>query len=339
LDAYLAVLAQHPGSKGARTHAGNLQARLGQHEAALATWTEAQKRFPESKAAHLGRVRALAALGRAEQAAFYDWAPGFLELDFATANASFLRLAPQFDEQPSDEQRQQAQRARDAEIERLLATRDAASSRVLAALCWFHEDHGGGEDRMFAELQARGAESIPLLMLLLEHGQATCTHKGAAHALARLRAPDLLPILVDLLPQDVRPVFEIDVAGAMAELGDPAAVAPLIEFADIGGPEAKSPDDHMRGYGRTRARERAVLALGALGGEQARAALAKGLDDVLLGRHCMLALYRITREEGLAEKVRKAVSAAGDYDRGKMLDYLERFAPEMAKALRGEGKR
>ncbi|MBL8733379.1 MAG: tetratricopeptide repeat protein [Planctomycetes bacterium] len=379
LDAYLVVLAANP--KHRRTHelVGGLQTKLGQHEAALATWSKAAELFPDSSKAQLGCARALAALGRAaeaaaaceralritprlaeahalladhlaaagdpqraqqerQQAVFYEWAPEFLELDFATADATFRLLAPQLPDEPTDEQRQQARQARDAEIQRLRSVRSPESTRLLAAVCYFHEDHGTVEQDLFVELQARGEAAIPVLLRLLENAQTTCTQKGAAHALASLRAPGLLPILVEMLPGDVRPMWEADIAGALATLGDRAAVAPLLELADLGkaGDDEGQAEDFMLAMGREAARRRAVLAVGTLGGDEAQRALAAGVGHTRLGTCCRVALYRITRDAAAVAPVRDLVKAADSLERHLLVAYLAQFAPELAAELRDE---
>jgi len=376
LDAYLAVLKQRPGSERTYELVGQMQDALELHEAALATWQAAQQRFPKSGAAALGCARALAGLGRADEAAaacekalqlsprlaaahamlaehyakagkaeeakrarqqarFYEWAPDFVELDYAAARESFEHLAPQFDEKPADEVLARAREQRKAEIERLLSTRDATSSRLLAVLAFLHEDHGAIEERLYAELEARGAESIVLLRHLLENAQSTCTQKGAARALARLRAPGILETLLEMLPGDVRPLWDADIAGALAELGDRAAVAPLVEVARVGTPDEAGGEgeEYMDRQGREDARLRAVMALGVLGGDAARTALESGTGHSLLGAGCLAALYRLSRDESLVVKVRAAVLAASSLQQLRLIRYLEGFAPELAKEL------
>lgn len=378
LTAFQAVLAHRPDWDLAHQRVGEMQTNLEQHDAALQTWTAAAERFPLNGSLQLGRARALRELGRAveaaaacktalqsaprlaeahelmaeileqdgkneaaqlerEQARFYEWAPAFLELDFATVQDSFRKLAPHFDEEPAEQVLEQAQKERAAEVERLLQTANITSSRLLGTLCFNHTDHDI-EDRLFAALQARGAESIAVLRPLLEHAQTTCTTKGAARALAILRAPGILATLLELLPDDVRAIWNGDIAGALAELGDPAAVPALVESADLADAARTADDDPMERQGRDSARQRAVLALGVLGGDAARAALHRGLQHELLGASCRVALYRLTRDDAMVEAVRKTVLAATSLQRQNLLAYLEAFAPDLAKELRGTKK-
>jgi tetratricopeptide (TPR) repeat protein len=293
-------------------------AMLGDHHASLDEDAKAQQAF--------------------ERADFYAWLPAFVELDFDACRASFALLEPRFETEPSRAEHLRAREARRAEIERLLTTPSAESSGLLATLCHRHEDHGDVEDRIFDELRARGEASIPLLRQLLDNAQSSCTRRGAVHALTALRAPGLLPLLVDLLPRDTHPIFSADIAGALASLGDRRAVGALIEVAKPSpgdGTEGAEPDV-MTGYGRTLARMRAALAVGALGGDDARSALTVGLEDPVIGGACAVGLYRLTREPELLVRIRSAVLAAQTIGQRMLVDGLESFAPEEAKPLRDE---
>jgi tetratricopeptide (TPR) repeat protein len=342
LATWTAAARRFPTSRAVRLGRARASSALGRTKEAIEACDEALQIAPRLAAAHalLADLReqageAEAAARAREQARFYAWAPEFLELDFEVAGSLLPRLDPRLDEEASRDAWKLAQAERSAEIERLLATRDAASTKLLAALCYHHADHGSAEERCFAELEARGVEAIPVLRALLEHAQTSCTQKGAAHALAGLRAPGLLETLVAMLPGDVRALHYADIAGALAKLGDRAAVAPLLASADLRRAEAEedAEDDFFVREGRLGARNRAVLALGVLGGDEARAGLQAGVDRADLGAACRVALYRITREEAMVERLRAAVLADDSLYRDAVIDYLQSFAPELAREL------
>lgn len=327
-----------PGRAEYRLGLGRVQHGLGRHDEALASYGEAMSldpRRPEPYRVMAGFYEASGDEAKAaemrNEAAFYAWLPPFAETDYSEERyGQFAVLAglPGADGVRPDEER------RRAEVERLIAEPSPASDDLLAALCWHHADHGPLEDRAFEGLRQRGPDAVPVLLDLLDHGQHTCTIGHAADALARIGADGLLPRLLALLPGDTRPVFPMDIAGALDTLGDPAAVPALIEalapeqdtVPDPGG------DPMMAGWGRLQARQRAALALGAFDTPESKRALRAGLDHEDLAGHCAAALYRLTGQRKhlvavQAEMGREAMSEWG------LCDYLARIDTDDAREL------
>ena len=279
------------------------------------------------------RKKGQAGLAREHQqrARFYAWAPASLGIAFSPELATLL-------EQVVPDGSEAAHKRRRAVIERLLRTESPASSGALAVLIHRHRDHGELEDRMLAALRARGKAGADLLLALLEHGQSTCTLRGAAHALARSKDPRLLPRLVKMLPDDTRAFFSIDVAAALATLGDPRAVPHLVRVLAAGRPVRRpsSPpsvtnDPMMASHGRLMARVRAALALGHFPQPEARRALERGLGRPELAPAAHAALHRLTRDRSHLEALKRG---GGDE---LLVDYIRAYdagaADELKRAL------
>jgi len=292
-----------------------LDPRLGEAHAALSTYY---------------KTRGQARLAREHQqrARFYAWAPAALGIAFSPELATLL-------EQVVPDESKAAQRQRRAVIERLLRTASPASNNALAVLIYRHRDHGELEDRMFAALRARGKSGADLLLALLEHGQSTCTLRGAAHGLAQGKDPRLLPRLVKMLPNDTRAFFAIDVAGALATLGDPRAVPHLVRVL---APEravrrpssapSMTSDPMMASHGRLMARVRSALALGHFPGTGARRALERALEVPELAPAAHAALHRLTRERAHLEALKRN---GGDE---LLVDYIRAYDAKAADELK-----
>jgi Flp pilus assembly protein TadD len=354
---FQAALELEPADADALAAAAGLQNALERHAAAAATWRTGVKRFPGRSTFVLGLAYSLELLGKVDEAAdqyrralglsprlavahaalaklyarqgkareareaaararFFGWLPDFVELSYDARVARTIEAL--------------SRKGREKVIERLLEERSRTASALLAALIHRHRDHGPLEDRMFAELSRR--QRVDLLRALLRHGKTTCTLRGAAHALARLKDPALLDLLVRMLPGDTRGVFWIDVAGALATLGDPRAVPHLVQVL---APERrhKAPRDDfmMQSLGLLLARRRAACALGRFKADaRARGALERGLKNPDLALHCRAALHRLTRGSGHLAALRKGL--AREYD-ASIVEYVRAYAPEEARAL------
>jgi tetratricopeptide (TPR) repeat protein len=303
--------------------AGSL-ADSGEVKEAVAIYRKVIEIDPRLAEAHSALAKHYQVLGDAEKAKdsqqraeFYENLPPFTELSYSEENAATLA------------------QLNDGDAVRKL-TEDASprAAEFLAALCWSHP-HNELETQAFASLEKRGKAARRLVRQLLENGESTCTIRSSAQILARQKDPGLLDQLLPLLPQDIRAGgFEMDIAGALAELGDSRAVRPLVEQlspTNSTPPDRKSPESFL--IDRTAARARAALALGAFDTTMARQALMQGVDHEQLGPYCTAALYRLTHETKYVDSLRTIVSGEDRYAAYQIASYLRHVDTAEAKQL------
>lgn len=254
-----------------------------------------------------------------QQAEFFQWVPGFVDLNYTPENYELYRVfsgqtIPQGPD-VADAESEEAYAERGRIIQERIQAADATSLRFLAALCFAHSDHGGYESDAFAALEANPEEGIPLLLNLLQYGDSTCTMGQAAAALARLKVPEALDMLLAMLPQDTRFVWDMDIAECLARMGDERAIPELIRFADVTQTLERPDDDPMNGFaGHMAARFRAIIALGAFEPQKDRVSeeLLKGTQNEQVALACYAALYRLTGEEKWFEEIRMQVEQDAD---------------------------
>ena len=212
-----------------------------------------------------------------KRAGFYGRLPEFAALDFSEPN---LRTLDGLNQK--------------ATVSRLAGDPSEEATQFLAVLCWSHP-HNRLETQAFQALEDRGPKTTPLLRSMLDDARSTCTIRSAGHILARRKADGLFDLLVERLPGDLRGFgMEMDIAGSLDDLGDPRAVAPLVQFLNPRDPDAGTEEGLMSD--RKTAQARAALALGAFDTPEAKAALDAALRDAPAGAVCGLAAPRKTLE-------------------------------------------
>ena len=261
-----------------------------------------------------------------KQVVYYRWMPPFIALPYTEERYAFVaghlgEGAPM--QNP------------EVEVDTLVASSTLEDQAFLAAICHHHEHHGPIEDRAYAALEKAGA--VELLSLLLENATSICTVRSTGKALARLKAPRALPLLVDALPEDIQMAHQMDVAKSLAILGDERAVAPLIDLLapQFVAPEPES-DPMMMALGRRMARERAAIALGHFDTKASKAALNRCLENSQVAPGCVAALYLLEQSPRRLAEVRKQFEKeafAADY---YIAEALRETGDEAAGALADE---
>jgi tetratricopeptide (TPR) repeat protein len=325
-------------SPEAHEHLAGLLDRAGRGEEALALWKEALEQDPRNAQAWRAMAQQAGRVGDEEgerlgldKANFYRWLPGFSQLEFDEETYAAVRILARWEEDPTEG----TPEPRAALIRELVETDTEPSSELLAAICYHHSDHGELEDLAFEALGSRGPRAQELLLELAARGGSSCTIQQSTAILARNKNPAVLPLLLELLPGDQRPIFFMDVAGALEALGDPAAVPALVDLMAPGRiDEMPDRDDElfMMASGRLLARQRAAMALGALDVPGSRAALEEGLANDQLSSFCHAALFRM---DGKARN-RKVVAAAlqrDDFDAYLLCDYVGLVEHRSARKL------
>jgi tetratricopeptide (TPR) repeat protein len=315
--------------------------RADRAEEAVALWQRVLERNPRMRHAHESLARLHASLGRIDEARaeelrleFYSWIPDFADVEYAKARLETVRiLARHFGDGeplPLDE----LERA----FQALIDDPSPASSGLLAAFVW-HHSHDRLEERAFAALDARYPESGELLLALLANAASTCTVRASARILAERRHPGILDLLAALLPDDLNWPYDMDIAGALDALGDPAAVPVLIEVLDPR--RAESPPPAARSglaalvgdLPREFARARAALALGAFDTPAAHDALEACTADPEAAAFCHAALYRLTGDPSRLEPLRDVVGEEGLASHIIRRYLSERVGTEAARAF------
>ena len=173
---------------------------------------------------------------------FYQQLPPFTQIEFNELNQLIL-----------------SQLRNRKRLESLAADGSKTAIEFLATACWQHP-HDANEEFAFQSLEKAGADTSPLLRDLIRHARSTCTIRSAGHILARRKDPQALLLLLPKVYEDLRTVYEMNIAGALDTLGDPRAIPALTTMmaADdlTSGPVSLLQD-------RLAARARATLALGA----------------------------------------------------------------------------
>lgn len=273
-----------------------------------------------------------------QRASFYGWIPQHIDLDFTPERFAMIKtLNPRLRGGPSPDGNKAAARAARSEmIESLKRDKSEAASALLAALCFKHEDHGPVEDEIYAELKTRGEVGERQLIELMNRGQSSCTARSSSHALAEAGNTEILPRLLELLDQDNRPYFHMDIAGALRKLGDERAVAGLIRTLNAGVEEKKpdskdAPADTFTG--RLMNRKRCAAALGGFDTPESRQTLEQGVGNPQLELVCAVALYRLTREAALLDPVRAGLKKNPTYGLGLAMETLEGVDTSEARNL------
>jgi tetratricopeptide (TPR) repeat protein len=273
-----------------------------------------------------------------QRAAFYGWIPGHIDLEYTPERFALAKtLNPRLPGGAvSDGNRAAEKAARRATIANLKRDKSTQASALLATLCYQHEDHGPVEDAIYAELKTRGEVGERHLIELLKRGQSNCTARSASHALADAGNAEILPRLLEMLAQDNRPYFHMDIAGALRKLGDERAVVGLVKILNAGIDEKKpsskvDPMDHFTG--RLMNRKRCAAALGGFDTEAARKALETGAENPQLAMVCSTALYEITREASRLAPVRTGLKKNPTYGLGLALGILKEVETPEAREL------
>jgi tetratricopeptide (TPR) repeat protein len=307
----------------------------GETREAMTSVSRALDLDPRSADAHRLKAEELRAQGEGAQADendamadFYTWLPPFAT---TTYTAEDQRISALFtDASKADSE------AIAAVLARLEAEDSPRSRDLLAAVIWGHRMHGPIEDELFATLEDwRAADT---LLGLAEYGQTTCTIGGAFRALARLKDPRVLDLLLEALPGDTRFFLPVDVAGALALLGDARAVPHLVRVLDPtleqSRVEGGQDDEAMTEHGRLYARGRAALALGAFATPDSRSALEKCTGNAEVAPFCHAALYRLDSDKRHLTTL--GAAAPGQLDptsRFMVAEYLTAIGDPEAAAL------
>jgi tetratricopeptide (TPR) repeat protein len=249
------------------------------------------------------------------RAEFYDRLPSFCTLVYSDDNLKALESLNQ-----------------EASVRKLAQDPSRRAAEFLAVLCWSHP-HNRLETEAFEALEARGAETTPLLRALLEGARSTCTIKSTAHILARRKDDGIFDYLVRMLPGDLRGFgMDMDVAGSLDDLGDPRAVGALTRVLNPEGAVAAQETGLLTD--RTSARARAAMALGAFNTPEARRALDAGTGDPAISAYCLAALYRLTKDPKHLAVLEKSIGPDSDYKTYVVGNYLlKKAGTDEAKKL------
>jgi len=261
-------------------------------------------------------VKAQEALTKAK---FYGWLPPFCEdVEFSEENAAFVAALRDPAELSSA-------------VDELIAQPAPATSQLLAAVCWHRKSHGEVENRCFDELVRRGDSD--LLLQLFHTGKGSFTIRYAAQGLAKLKHPQAFDLLVELLPNDNKPMWHLDIANSLAILGDPRAVEPLIQVLSPELTETRTnlanEDPSIATDGVLFARHRAALALGKFNDPRATQALNKGLTNLQIAVACNAALFR---QNGQTMHLRAIQPIRGEM-RDILIDYVSEIQTQEAQEL------
>ncbi|MCK6471444.1 MAG: tetratricopeptide repeat protein [Planctomycetes bacterium] len=269
---------------------------------------EANPRHAGGHAYQAARYRAQGDQAKAEahrkMAGFYEWLAPFATMTYSDERYATYRLLArdghnEGEEQQTPEKREKTAKARVDKVDALIAGGSKEDLEFLGTICLHHADHGYLEDRIYGAFAKRGQAAAAILAEVLRAAESTCTMKSAAFALAEIKAPEAFELIVRLLPGDLRSVWYVDAAGALAKLGDPRAVEPLIEALAPDLTEPPPPEDDIMGQsrGRRAARWRAALALGSFNTEASKKALDEGAKNGQIAAACHAALYRLTKDD------------------------------------------
>ncbi len=258
-----------------------------------------------------------------KSAQFYEWLPPFSEVEFTDKNYQIV----------SELQKQDHK-----SVAKLLLDKSDSSSGILAAICYWHMAHGGIENTSFKELEKR--KEGDLLIKLLKQNSNTCTMKQSLHALARMKYSEALEFVKMAIPQDTRPVWNLDAAGAAIALGNEKIIPTLIEVAGIDFsekdralPEAEA---SFLGHGPLMNRFRAINALGYFDTPESRAALTEGLKNPEIKMLCEVSLYRISPTKQKWKNLEKGFSGSDDVASDMARFFAAEIPTEEGKALKKE---
>jgi HEAT repeat protein len=316
--------------------------------------------------AELQAVAGASAVARENRrkAFFYAWIPKELSVDYSDEAYRLVRdlnatsaLAEQDDAglAEGEIEPQEAERVvvdegtpsldcRRLAVERLIADSSPTSSVLLAALCMNHVAHGELEESAFAALESRGEACQDLLMTLLAHGRSLCTKRQAVQALARQKIREAVPLLLTLLPQDTNRLWRMGIADALARIGDPRAVGPLIDMLEPPGrceensrdrDPGHSPLEALNGIAEDRLsnRWRCALALGCFEDDSARAALRRGTTHQEVRASCLAACYRSTGDLEYLTRLEEPHVELDSLQTRMLVAYLREFDPAAADRL------
>lgn len=293
----------------------------GQTEEGVKLYEKAIAMNPRLAEAHLALAEyykakgdTVAAESSQRQADFYNALPSFTQLTYSAENAAILAA---FSDATA--------------VQKLIDDPSDQAADFLAVLCWSHP-HNDLETRAFDSLEKRQASALPLVRKLFAEAQSTCTIRSSARILARQKDPGLLERLLRLLPGDTQAMFDMDIAGALGELGDLNAVGPLVEVLNAAD---RTPENSQEAFliSRKGARVRAALALGKLDNLASRQALEVGLDHPDLAPFCSAALYRLTREAKYMSPLSKTMNGESLYAAHLLGEYLRDVETPEARQL------
>ncbi|MGO9470899.1 MAG: tetratricopeptide repeat protein [Isosphaeraceae bacterium] len=345
-----------PGEPRAASALASVYSAQGKHDRAAAVWKSLVEREPRNGEYHLGLGLATQKAGRSDEARQHlkqaiELNPRLAEAHDALADiqkqngqaaeaeqsrkkAVFYQRLPAFCTLVYSEENVKALDGLDQEdlVRKLIGDPSARAAEFLATVCWSHP-HNTLEAEAFEALEARGAKTTPLLQALLKGARSTCTIKSTAHILARRKADGLFDYLVQMLPGDLRGfAMDMDIAGALDDLGDPRAVGPLVQVLNPG--DANAAREHGPLIDRSSARARAAMALGAFDTPEARRALDAGTHDPQTAAYCWAALYRLTRDPQHVAALEKSLRPDEAYTTYMLGNYLlKKVGTDQAKKL------
>jgi tetratricopeptide (TPR) repeat protein len=300
----------------------------GQREAALQAMTEASKLEPLNAEILNARAELTRQLGRPaeagvlkERAELYEFLGPFADAADGSEMMQSMRALKGKDEE-------------EAELKRLMQREDVAALRVLAAMLWRRQCYGDNAS-ISAALARAGKAGVELLYKVADETTSMCTMDGVIQALVDLRDPAVFDLLAQLLPQDVGFTESMNIAPAMARLGDARAAPLLIDFVHYRPPV--DPDDTFPAFLLHLAQFRAVMALGSFDLPDVRTELQAQLDDAELGGAAAAAMFMLTHNSALVPRIAKVLDGEpveAQYVAGPLKDANERaHNPELKRVL------
>ncbi len=306
---------------------GSTLLKSGQEQDAIEIFKKVIIMNPRSEIAYQELARYYQKKGRQKQfeeyykmAEFYSWLPSFVTIKYSADHYQhFLVLAARnIKGIPAEQFVQQRKEL----LDKLVKSGTKTSLELLAVLCWHHLDHGELEERAFIGFALYEKKSIPILVKLVKNAQSMCTIKKALAELVDLKAPQTINLAIELLPQDIRPIFYVNAAGALAKMKSFEAVPHLIKIANVTHQTAKPDQDPMQTHlGRILARYRAILALGVFKDQEVIQVLTRGLENPQVAFACTTALYRLTKDKKYLEQLKTAYQQ--DIDMNKLFISIE----------------
>jgi len=269
------------------------------------------------------------------RADFFAWVPPFVALDYSDASSRKVQvLRSQGKPQPE----------RADLIRELSNDPSSTAAALLAALCWHHRDHGAVEDQVFAVLEQRGVDAVPLLVALFRHATSRCTQIALCKIFSRSKVREAVETLGRFLPFDTDPLWIVDAAGALAAIGDARAVPFLTSVLAPRSPSAPQPSsapepskDPMRtmtSRARLANRLRCALSLAAFDVTESRSALETGCEVPELAAFCHAALWRMTGDSNRhREAIVEALPRLNEGDRSCLMTFFQTFPDESTGQL------
>ncbi len=256
-----------------------------------------------------------------QKQAFYKWLPEICDIEFSDRNFKTYTLLAIRESEKKDRKKQRKQRKQT--IKKLLKQKNQRAYQFLAAACY--DDFVSLTNRIYQKF--KDEEATDVLTKMLKNPRDYRMITSAGHILARLKHRPSFPHLVRYLKRDHRLMPILDMADALAKLGDPRAVPHLIEVLD---PEASPPSSESASdtgrIGWLSARYRAAFALGSFDTQESRKALKRGTKNQQIDLACYAALYKITKKEKYWNNIKEMLEeGTRSFQQIYVKSFLEQF--------------